>query len=184
MIPVALDPGLALAIAGRGAPALRRLRALRASGATPLVFSDEPGAALAEAAGDAFRPALPDRTVLATLQVLWIAGLPDGAAASLAYAARAERVLVNVEDRVALCDFHNVAEVRRGALLLTVSTGGKSPLLAARICARLAADYGPAWAGRLAQLGKKRQGWRAEGRSTVEVAQLTEMAIDRARWLA
>ena len=56
-------------------------------------------------------------------------------------------MLVNVEDRPALCDFHSVAEVRRGDLLLTVSTGGASPGLAARIRARLAAEFGPRMGG-------------------------------------
>ena len=82
------------------------------------------------------------------MRALWIVGLPDDEAAALAALARSERVLVNVEDRPALCDFHSVAEVRRGDLLLTVSTGGASPGLAARIRARLAADFGPEWAER------------------------------------
>lgn len=184
MIPLALDPGLALGVAGNGAPALRRLHALHRAGATPLMFANGADATLAEAAGDAFRPTLPDSAALATLQVLWIAGLPDEIAAKLANAARAQRVLVNVEDRVALCDFHSVAEVRRGDLLLTVSTGGKSPGLAARIRGRLAAEYGPEWARRLNRLGQQRQGWRAEGRPMAEVARLTEGAIDRAGWLS
>lgn len=184
MIPVALHPGLALAVAGSGAPALRRLNALRVAGAAPLVFANGPDAALAAAAGDAFHPALPDRAALAALRALWIAGLPDEVAATLAEAARAQRVLVNVEDRVALCDFHSVAEVRRGDLLLTVSTSGKSPSLAARIRARLVAEYGPEWSARLEQLGQQRQGWRAEGLSMAEVARLTEGAIDQAGWLS
>ena len=78
----------------------------------------------------------------------------------LAALARSERVLVNVEDRPALCDFHSVAEVRRGDLLLTVSTGGASPGLAARIRARLAAEFGPEWAERVALLRGHRAAWR------------------------
>ena len=101
---------------------------------------------LVRAAGPALRNFLPGRPDLAALRALWIAGLPDDEAAALAALARSERVLVNVEDRPALCDFHSVAEVRRGDLLLTVSTGGASPGLAARIRARLAADFGPEWA--------------------------------------
>ena len=98
------------------------------------------------------RRVLPSQPDMAALQVLWIAGLPVDAAAALAALARSERVLVNVEDRPQLCDFHSVAEVRRGDLLLTVSTGGASPGLSARIRARLATEFGPEWGERLALL--------------------------------
>jgi precorrin-2 dehydrogenase/sirohydrochlorin ferrochelatase len=126
MIPIALDPAaLPVAIAGRGALALRRFQALRAAGAgAVLLFSDLPDAELADAAGEFWRDALPKPNDLAALKVLWIVRLSDDAAADLAALARSHRVLVNVEDRPALCDFHSVAEVRRGSLLLTVSTGG------------------------------------------------------------
>src|SRR5262249_60100697 len=93
----------------------------------------------------------------------WSAGLRDEEAADLAALARRERVLVNVEDRPLLCDFHSVAAVHRGDLLLTVSTGGASPGLAARIRARLAAEFGPEWAERVALLRAQRDGWRRNG---------------------
>ena len=100
------------------------------------------------------------------MRALWIVGLPDDEAAELAALARSERVLVNVEDRPALCDFHSVAEVRRGDLLLTVSTGGASPGLAARIRARLAAEFGPEWADRLALLREPARGVAPGRRAT------------------
>jgi precorrin-2 dehydrogenase/sirohydrochlorin ferrochelatase len=85
---------------------------------------------------------------------------------------------------VALCDFHNPSQVRRGDLLLTVSTGGKSPGLAARIRAQLAQMFGPEWAERLDQIGRKRTAWRREPRSLDELARLTNAAIDANGWLA
>ena len=51
--------------------------------------------------------------------------------------------------------------VRRGDLLLTVSTGAKSPGLAARIRARLEVEYGPEWDDHLEHLARKRAAWRA-----------------------
>ena len=89
---------------------------------------------------------------------------------------------MNVEDRPALCDFHSVAEVRRGDLLLTVSTGGASPGLAARIRARLAADFGPEWADRLALLRGHRTAWRQ--RTGGDVAALTDALLHANGWLA
>jgi precorrin-2 dehydrogenase / sirohydrochlorin ferrochelatase len=181
MIAVALDPAaLAIAVAGRGAAAVRRYFALRAGGSERLaLFSDQPDDI--SAAVEALRRRLPEPADLAELRALWIAGLPDERAAELAALARSERVLVNVEDRPALCDFHSVAEVRRGDLLLTVSTGSASPGLAARIRARLADQYGPEWADRLALLRGHRAAWRRDGR---DVAAMTDALLHANGWLA
>jgi precorrin-2 dehydrogenase / sirohydrochlorin ferrochelatase len=186
MIPVALDTAvLAVAVAGRGPAALRRFLALRSGGARdPVVFADRPDPDLARAAGDALRNFLPRPADMAALHALWIAGLPDADAAQLAASARSARVLVNVEDRPTLCDFHNVAEVRHGDLLLSVSTGGASPRLAARIRARLADEYGPEWGDRLAQLRGHRAAWRGDGRSPAEVSALTDALLQANGWLA
>jgi precorrin-2 dehydrogenase/sirohydrochlorin ferrochelatase len=186
VIPVALDPkGLSIAVAGRGAAALRRFRALHAAGAADLVlFSDQPDEALLFTSSDAFRPRLPRPADLLTLRALWIAGLPDTRAAELGAVARSHHVLVNVEDQPALSDFHSVAEVRRGDLLLTVSTGGASPGLAARIRARLEAEYGSEWADRLTLLRERRTAWRRDGRQPSEVAELTDVLLHASGWLA
>jgi precorrin-2 dehydrogenase/sirohydrochlorin ferrochelatase len=186
MIAVALDPAaLPIAVAGREETALRRFLALRAAGATDIpLFTDQPDETLRSAAGGALRLGLPGPTDLAALRVLWIAGLPDERAAELAAQARAAQVLVNVEDRPALCDFHSVAEVRRGDLLLTVSTGGASPGLAARIRARLADQYGPEWAERLALLRDQRAAWRRDQRAPTELGALTDALLHAQGWLA
>jgi precorrin-2 dehydrogenase/sirohydrochlorin ferrochelatase len=186
VIPVALDPAtLPAAVAGRGQPALRRFHALRAAGATALLlFTDQPDEALRSAAGPALRPRLPTPADVAPLRALWITGLPDNLSAELAALARAARVLVNVEDQPALCDFHSVAEIRRGDLLLTVSTAGASPGLAARIRARLEAGFGPEWADRLALLRGLRATWRRDGRTPAEMAALTDTLLHANGWLA
>jgi precorrin-2 dehydrogenase / sirohydrochlorin ferrochelatase len=182
MIAVALDPAVVpIAVAGRGDRASRRFLALRKGAAnTVLVFSDQPGE-LEAVAGSALRPWLPQRADLAALQAVWIVGLPVDRTAELVAAAHAERVLVNVEDQPTLCDFHSVAEVRRGDLLLTVSTGGASPGLAARIRARLASEFGPEWADRLALLRRHRAAWRQEG---ADVAARTDALLQDNGWLA
>jgi precorrin-2 dehydrogenase / sirohydrochlorin ferrochelatase len=185
VIPVALDPtALPAAVAGRGQPALRRFRALSAAGAADLLlFTDQPDEDLRAAAGPALRRRLPSPDDIQPLRALWIAGLPDDRSAELAAQARAARVLVNVEDQPALCDFHSVAEVRRGDLLLTVSTAGASPGLAARIRARLETQYGPQWADRLALLRGLRATWRREGRTQAEMAALTDALLHANGWL-
>jgi precorrin-2 dehydrogenase / sirohydrochlorin ferrochelatase len=186
MIAIALDPSaLPVAVAGRGPAALRRYLALRSAGASNLLlFSDQPDPDLAAAAGNNLCPRLPTKSDLATLRALWITGLPADRAAELTALARAAQTLVNVEDQPALCDFHNVAEIRRGDLLLTVSTAGASPGLAARIRARLAADYGPEWADRLALVRDHRSAWRRAGRQPAEVTALTDALLHANGWLA
>lgn len=177
MIAVALNPAMVpIAVAGRGPAALRRFTALQTASSNVCLFSDQ--AEDLEGLASAVR--LPDRSDLAKLRALWIAGLPDDTAAVLAELARSERVLVNVEDRPELCDFHSVAEVRRGDLLLTVSTGGASPGLAARIRSHLAAQFGPEWAERVALLRRHRSTWREQG---YDIAAMTDDLLRSHGWL-
>jgi precorrin-2 dehydrogenase/sirohydrochlorin ferrochelatase len=185
MIPVLVDPKrVAIALAGRGGAAERRLDLLHDGGAERLrVFSDRPSPGLAARAGARLQRRLPDRADLTALALLWIVDLPLAAAAPLARTARAAGCLVNVEDVIGLCDFHNPAQVRRGDLLLTVSTGGRSPGLAARIRAELAWAFGPEWAERLNAIAARRSAWRRRGRSVGELARLTDATIDGNGWL-
>ncbi|MGC8477243.1 MAG: precorrin-2 dehydrogenase/sirohydrochlorin ferrochelatase family protein [Acetobacteraceae bacterium] len=166
MLPVSLNPSrLRLGVLGDGPAAGRRRARLREAGACPLAAGADPSA-------------------WPGLDLLWIADLPDPEAASLAAAARARGILVNVEDRPALCDFHNAAELRRGDLLVAVSTGGTSPGLAGAIRDRIAGLIGPEWADRLAALAARRAGWRAEGADLAQLAARTRAALADAGWLA
>jgi len=185
MIPIVVDPEVTpLALVGRGEVACRRLEALLAGGADQVaVFSDRPSSELGELAGERLRRRLPSADELAQARLLWVSDLPLDQAVPLAALARALGVLVNVEDVRAWCDFHNPSIVRRGDLLLTVSTGGKSPGLAARIRRQLAESFGPEWALRVDQLGSRRAGWRRQRRPLAELARLTEALIDRRGWL-
>lgn len=178
MIPVALDPrALHLAVAGRGERAAARLRGLTEGGAAPALFSDDPALG---AAADTLPPA---DDALRGVAALWIVGLPETEAAPLAAHARALGVLVNVEDVPALCDFHSVAEVRRGDLLIGISTGGRSPGLAARVRRWIAGVFGPEWAERTQAIGEQRAEWRAQGAAVPDLAWLTDAAIQDAGWL-
>jgi precorrin-2 dehydrogenase/sirohydrochlorin ferrochelatase len=175
MIPLALDPKFVrVAVAGNGALALRRLLALRAAGAKEAVlFADAPTPDLAAAAG-----------ALADLHVLWIVDVEPARAAELADLARSLRVLVNVEDVPAYCDFHSVAEVRRGDLLLTISTGGAAPGLAGSIRRALENCFGPEWAERVSEIAELRRGWRADGVAMPEAARRIDRLVAARCWLA
>ena len=185
MIPVALDPRFVkLAVAGNGPLALRRLRALRHAGATEvLLFADAPDAELATEAGTFLRPAWPDETALQALHMLWIVDVAPSRALGLATLARRLRVLVNVEDVPDYCDFHSVAEVRRGDLLLTVSTNGLAPGLAGTIRRTLETSFGPEWGERVSEIAGLRQSWHAEGVSMPETARRIEAIVAERCWL-
>jgi precorrin-2 dehydrogenase/sirohydrochlorin ferrochelatase len=181
MIPLAINPShVRIGLAGGSLPALRRLAALRAGGANPMVFAAD--AALAAAAQNPL-PFPPDAAALAELHLLYIAGLEPAQYTPLAEAARARKLLVNVEDVPAFCDFHAVAEIRRGDLLLTVSTGGAAPGLAQLIRRALEAWFPPVWAERVAEAAALRQGWRAEGLSMAEAAQRMGRVARERCWL-
>jgi precorrin-2 dehydrogenase/sirohydrochlorin ferrochelatase len=186
MIPIAIDPRhVQLAIAGNGALALRRLRALRGAGAAgALLFADTPAETLAAEAGAYLRRYLPDAADLAGLHVLWIVDMPEDKAASLAAEARRLRVLVNVEDRPPFCDFHSVAEVRRGDLLLTVSTNGAAPGLAGAIRRNLETCFPPEWEDRVAEVAALRAGWRVQNVAMPEAARRINALVEERCWLS
>ncbi len=78
--------------------------------------------------------------------------------AAVAREARCANLLVNVVDDPDAGNFTTMGAVRRGDLLLAVSTGGTSPALAALIRRRLAAAFGPEYGELLALLGALRRG--------------------------
>ena len=167
MLPLVLNPvNIKVGLAGRGPERDRRAALLAESGVEARL--------LPENASDA---------VLGGLQLLFVAGLPEGEARDLAVRARALGVLVNVEDVLPLCDFHVPAIVRRGDLLLTASTGGQVPGLARALRESLAGQFGPEWTVRLKELGLARARWRAQGLSPSEVSHKVREMISQMEWL-
>lgn len=70
--------------------------------------------------------------------------------------ARALAVPVNRADRPEAGDFITPSVLRRGDLCLSVTTGGNSPMLAARIAARLAEQIGPEYEAVVELFGEMR----------------------------
>jgi precorrin-2 dehydrogenase/sirohydrochlorin ferrochelatase len=167
MLPLILNSlNLKAGLAGRGDALARR-------------------AALLAEAGVEARLLSPDASdeVLAPLQLLFVAGLPEGEARHLAGRARAFGVLVNVEDVLPLCDFHVPAIVRQGDLLLTASTGGAAPGLARALREHLAGSFGPEWRDRLTDLAKLRARLRGQGMPPREVSQKMRDLVAEKGWL-
>lgn len=147
--PVFLEmTGRRAVVIGAGAVASGKVEALLAAGADVTVVAEGPAGRLDRLERDgvtverrAFRPVDLDG---AALCVAW-SGDPATRAAIHA-AARDRGVLVNVMDDVPHCDFASPAVVRRGDLVVAVSTGGGSPALARRLKEALAERFGPEWA--------------------------------------
>jgi precorrin-2 dehydrogenase / sirohydrochlorin ferrochelatase len=170
MLPIVLDGSrMRAGVAGAGDGLRRRLNVLAAAGVKdPVIFAN----------------GVPSAQDIAGLTVLFIAGLDEGRSRDLAGAARQAGVLVNVEDVPALCDFHVPAQVRRGDLVLTVSTGGRSPGLSRALRENLEERFGPEWDRRLDEIAVLREQWRSEGVGAHEISQRTRGLVAERGWLA
>lgn len=145
--------GARCVVVGGGAVAERKVAGLLAAGARPLVVSPQLSQGLAALRDNGLIDHMPRHYAeddLSGATIAFAATNDPVVNASVAAAARLRGLLINVADDGALGSFHTVAAVRRGALLLTASTGGQSPAMAARLRAELAAAYGPEYARALA----------------------------------
>jgi precorrin-2 dehydrogenase/sirohydrochlorin ferrochelatase len=163
VLSLVLDPSKTkIGLAGAGEALAKRRAHLAEAGVVPVDIRSD------------------DRDGLGGLSVLYIAGLEREVSAALAGRARALGILVNVEDEPALCDFHVPATVRRGDLLLTVSSGGRSPGLVRLVREWLSDQFGAEWSDRVAELGSRRDDWRASGLSPARISEKTRAFA--ARW--
>ena len=78
-------------------------------------------------------------------------------------------VWTNSADDPANCSFTLPAVVRRGPLMVTVSTGGHSPALATWLRSRVAEEVGPEYEVLVELLAAEREAIQASGRSTEHV---------------
>ena len=184
MLPLILNvASRRVALIGEGGAAYRRYEFLQGAGVEQLAIyigNHDGWACEAEAAVYDRWPVTAD---LAGVAIAFVAGLSWELSGEMAAHAHAVGALVNVEDVPELCDFHVPAVVRRGDLLLTVSTGGKAPGLSSQIRSYLERLFGSEWVGRLSEISDARQRWRSEKLATSEVAKLTETMVAREGWL-
>jgi siroheme synthase-like protein len=111
----------------------------------------------------AFRPDDLDDAWLAT------AATDDRAVNQAVYeAGDARGVWVNSADDPDNCSFTLMSVIRRGDLVVTVGTGGRSPALAAWLKERVSAELGPEYETLVELLSDVRDAMQADGRSTEE----------------
>lgn len=146
-------------VIGGGEVAARKVAALRSAGARPLIISP--------ILCDALRDQVRSRELEAIereYQPGDLAGVRLAIAATdnpqvneaVWREAQAVGCLVNVVDDPDRCNFYVPATVRRGALTLSVSTDGRSPLLARRMRQALEAQFEPAYEAYVDLLGELR----------------------------
>jgi precorrin-2 dehydrogenase/sirohydrochlorin ferrochelatase len=80
--------------------------------------------------------------------------------------AREKGILVNAVDQPADCTFVVPSVIKRGDLLIAVSTSGKSPAMAKRIRERLGSQFGWEYEGFLLLMGKLRKEILSKGLSS------------------
>jgi precorrin-2 dehydrogenase / sirohydrochlorin ferrochelatase len=167
LLPIVLkETAVKLGLAGAGEALERRRAALIEAGVTPVVVP------------------LGSSPDLDGLKLLYVAGIARLQAAKIVAQARATGVLVNVEDIPDLCDFHAPATMRRGDLLVTVSTGGRVPGLAKLLREWLSARLGSEWSRYLDAVSDRRAQWRGEGLSPPDVSQRVREYVSARDWLS
>ncbi len=98
---------------------------------------------------------------------LVVAAMGSSEANSTVYEdAEAAGIWVNSADDPQHCSFTLPAVVRRGPLMITVSTGGRSPALSSWLKERLGTEIGPEYEVLMDLLAEEREAVRREGRST------------------
>jgi precorrin-2 dehydrogenase/sirohydrochlorin ferrochelatase len=184
--PISLDvSGRRCVVVGGGQVALRKVRALLACGADIEVISTEPGPELVALEEDGqivvlhrhYRPGDLRKAFIA------IAATDDSDInRQVVKEARQEAVLVNVVDDPENSDFIVPSCLRRGSIVIAVSTDGRSPALARKIRTRLEKEFGDEYASLVNLVSEvrtevKRQGIEVSGDDWQEALDL-DLMID------
>lgn len=146
-------------VVGGGPVALRKVRGLLEVGAEVTVVAPEVSSDLVqlEDTGRLTLHRRPFRTSDLDGQTMAFGALDDPEARrGLAAEARLRGIPVNLADDPVNCDFIIPSSFRRGDLLVTVSTGGRSPALARKVRRELEAGLGEEYAVQVEALGRIR----------------------------
>jgi precorrin-2 dehydrogenase/sirohydrochlorin ferrochelatase len=152
-------------VVGGGAVAARKVLGLQACGADVRVIATESGPEM-RATGASVETRPYRRGDVAGYRLV-IAATDDPATNRAIFEdGDAAGIWVNSADDPASCSFTLPSVVRRGPIMVTVSTGGRSPALATWLRSRLADELGPEYEILLDLLSAARDELKAAGRST------------------
>jgi siroheme synthase-like protein len=156
-------------LVGAGRIAARKLAALLSADAEVVVVAPEAVAEIRELA-EAGRVEWRSRAFAPTdLDDAWLAitATADPAVDGEVFRAGEERrVWVNSADDPARCSFTLMSVVRRGDIVVTIGTNGRSPALATYLKDHVATEMGPEYETLLEVLAEAREAIRATGRSS------------------
>jgi precorrin-2 dehydrogenase/sirohydrochlorin ferrochelatase len=172
MYPIMLNlTELTVFVVGTDATAATRVQTLAAHGAGKIVrFIDElPGSA----DFNAHSPRL-----------IFVSGLGADQRAEIHRLAKNAGALVHTQDVIPLCDFHLPAWLRRGKLLVTVSTDGAVAGLSRLLRDHLAAFvFHEDWAARVEELADARRAWKSRGLNFASLFQAIANHVAARGWL-
>ena len=183
LFPINLNlRGRKAVIIGGGGVAERKCRSLLDAGAVVRVIAPAVTTCLAELALQGsithlHRPYEPG--VMAGASLVFAA--TDNRTVNRAAAEEAQRLCIPVcvADEPAEGTFTSPSTVRRGGLLITISTGGRSPVLARQIRGELEERYGPEYADVVDILGAFREKLLTERRGSAYNKQLFNELLER-----
>jgi precorrin-2 dehydrogenase / sirohydrochlorin ferrochelatase len=180
--PVQLDiRGRGCLVVGGGAVGTRKVQTLLACGARVTVVSPAATATLAQMAAQG-RIVLKGREYVAEdLEGMFLViGATDDEALNRRIHADAEarRVLCNIADRPESCNFILPSILKRGDLIITVSTSGRSPAFAKNLRHRLEMQFGEEYGAFLDLMGAIRERLLARQHAPEAHKHLFETLID------
>lgn len=168
MLPIIITPQYVSALVmGQGSATTRRLQQLKDANVEKVKYFPE------------FVSEVHLEENLEGVNLVYIADFSDEVSGKIAKIVRSKNILLNIEDKFEFCDFHVPAIIRRGDLLLTASTGGKSPRVARRVKKILENQFDGSFADKLDIISQKRLGWKSGGAGIPEVAKLTDEEIEK-----
>lgn len=155
-------------VVGGGEVALRKVQTLLEHGAAVEVVSPALCSELDRLARDGKIKARNNQLEPSDLEgtLIVIAATDDpGTNSRVAAEAGRRKTLVNVVDDRELCDFIVPSSIRRGDLMIAISTGGKSPALSRKIRVRLEKLFGEEYAALTDLIGEVRAELKMRGTS-------------------
>lgn len=129
---VSLD-SLPCLVIGGGKVALRKVKTLQEYGARITVVAPEIHPEIEEMAGLTFIRRRFEERDLKGIRLVFAASSDEACNAEAARLCREKKILINVADVAEECDFFYPALVKRGDVVVGISTGGKSPAIASTV---------------------------------------------------
>ncbi|MEN6358080.1 MAG: bifunctional precorrin-2 dehydrogenase/sirohydrochlorin ferrochelatase [Armatimonadota bacterium] len=156
--PIMLDlTGKKCLLVGGGQVALRKAQSLREAGAVVSVISPNICAELESVDGVILHRRSYEPDDITGCSLVFAATDDRSVNAAVSHDAAGQGIPVNVVDDPKLCSFIVPATCRRGDLVISVTTSGKSPALSMRIREQLEQAYGPEYEAFVDLMGEFRE---------------------------